>query len=407
MDTKHDSQPSDALSAEPYRYETRLEGRNIRLLQLEPDTDENIIQCRLVTKPLDQDVLYHALSYTWGDPTGVQTILCEGKVLRVTQNLHEALTEYRRRGESTPLWADAVCINQSDVTEKTEQVRMMRDVYVQADTVIIWLGQEQADIQMGLDLALKLDELFGDEPLEHDLDLDLRNVGLPEISSPDWSALASLLSRPWFSRMWIIQELLSAVKPIFWCGSITIESRPLLTAAFATMTNYSVRLAYGNSVPASRTGNFTAGLLHSFKFRGDSFTESISNFAYRVKDFEASDHRDRIFALVGLVQDIDESIIDYSKSLRQVLVEIAKHALTNDPKVSLDLLSFTTMSSQTETIPSWVPSWTYKCRSVSLAVTHSSRDLPDSSEPVLFIGTDDVSNPKFFPRAPYFAQVLN
>jgi Heterokaryon incompatibility protein (HET) len=110
MDTKDDSQSSDVLLTEPYCYEKRLEGRNIRLLQLEPDKDENVIQFRFLTKPLDQGVRYNSLSYTWGDPTAVQTILCEGKVLRVTQNLHEALTEYQKRGESAPLWADAICI---------------------------------------------------------------------------------------------------------------------------------------------------------------------------------------------------------------------------------------------------------------------------------------------------------
>jgi hypothetical protein len=140
-----------------------------------------------LTKPLDQGVRYNALSYTWGDPTAVQTILCEGKVLRVTQNLHEALTEYQKRGESAPLWADAICINQSDVTEKTEQVRLMRHVYIQADMVIIWLGQEQADDQVGLDLALKLYELL-EEPKERrviEKYTDLEAIGLPALGSPN------------------------------------------------------------------------------------------------------------------------------------------------------------------------------------------------------------------------------
>lgn len=122
-------------------------------------------------------------------------------------------------------------------------------------------------------------------------------------------------------------------------------------------------------------------------------TETITKMVYLARFFEASDHPDRIFALVGLVQDVDESFIDYSKSLRQVFVELAKLAFKKDPEFSLDLLSFATMSSQSETIPSWVPSWAYEGVYLPLAITHPSRDLPVSYKPVFFVGANDVSNP--------------
>jgi hypothetical protein len=194
--------------------------------------------------------------------------------------------------------------------------------------------------------------------------------------------------------MLIIQELISTTRPIFWCGSVTIESRRLLGAAFAVVLNYPIRIAATTHLPfARRTGIMNAPLLYDFKFQENIGTETILDMAYTTKKFEASDPRDRIFALVGLVQDVDDSFIDYSKSLRQVLLEIAKLALQNNLEISLDLLSFATMSSQSETLPSWVPSWTYEGPYLPLAVTHPSKALTGSYEPVLSVGANDVSDP--------------
>ena len=76
-----------------------------------------------MVKPLDKHVVYNALSYTWGEQQGNRTIFCNDKRLKIGENLHQALWRFRQDGRTELLWADAVCINQEDDVEKTEQVR--------------------------------------------------------------------------------------------------------------------------------------------------------------------------------------------------------------------------------------------------------------------------------------------
>lgn len=88
---------------------------------------------------------YHALSYTWGDPTKTKAILVDGAVVQVTSNLEEFL-RYRRRDlddKIGTLWIDALCINQKDNSEKNTQLLLMRQIYEKANSTLVWLGTEK------------------------------------------------------------------------------------------------------------------------------------------------------------------------------------------------------------------------------------------------------------------------
>jgi hypothetical protein len=80
----------------------------------------------------------------------------------VTESLHSALWRIREQKLASVLWADAVCINQSNDDEKTNQVRMMQDIYSQADTVIVWLGDSQDTDEAALELIEQVDNVFQD-----------------------------------------------------------------------------------------------------------------------------------------------------------------------------------------------------------------------------------------------------
>ncbi|KAH9215457.1 heterokaryon incompatibility, partial [Leptodontidium sp. 2 PMI_412] len=171
----------------------------IRLLDIQPGQGEDIIHIGLCTYPLDCAPSYVALSYTWGDANHTSAILCQGQTLFVTRNLKEALWQLREshdifagracarsdRNKSPYFWIDAVCINQNDDEEKNQQVKLMWEIYSRAAFVIVWLGKQ--------------DEFTKSETL-----------GLPGFISQGWDHLFSVLSRPWFSRVWVIQELVAA-----------------------------------------------------------------------------------------------------------------------------------------------------------------------------------------------------
>src|SRR4051812_32841312 len=112
----------------------------IRLLHLEPGTSDDVITFTLQPARLNQSPQYEAISYCWGDPADTLDVLCDGKALTITANLHAALRRLRRAGSTRVLWADAACINQADVQEKNKQVQLMRRIYTQPTRVLIWLG---------------------------------------------------------------------------------------------------------------------------------------------------------------------------------------------------------------------------------------------------------------------------
>lgn len=132
-----------------FHYTSTLKGRQIRLMYIECysglDLHTSPLSVKLVEENLDT-ADFDALSYVWGDQTTRMHMKCNGKNVTIGQSLHDAMMEYRlrlRRGRGLigdrirGLWADAICINQSNETEKTEQIRMMRDIYKAAKYTII------------------------------------------------------------------------------------------------------------------------------------------------------------------------------------------------------------------------------------------------------------------------------
>jgi hypothetical protein len=115
---------------------------SIRLLEILPDHDDKAhIQCRLLHSSLHEcDVpAYEALSYIWGNPSSTHFILIEGQNMTVSQNLHAALLRLRNRIAGRFIWADAICINQSDMSEKSEQVHLMPKIFSCAHRTICWV----------------------------------------------------------------------------------------------------------------------------------------------------------------------------------------------------------------------------------------------------------------------------
>ncbi|KAI8165321.1 hypothetical protein K4K50_010510 [Colletotrichum sp. SAR 10_71] len=130
--------------------------REIRLVRLQKPCTPSILSLELRTVSLNEEgASYSALSYVWGSPSEPQQIEINGQPFHVTQNLHDALQQLRRDGVSSWLWIDAICIQQSDLEEKTHKVGMMRDIFSNAATVYIWLGLGIEETDQAMDLIYK------------------------------------------------------------------------------------------------------------------------------------------------------------------------------------------------------------------------------------------------------------
>ncbi|KAL2672716.1 hypothetical protein Neosp_013430 [[Neocosmospora] mangrovei] len=131
----------------------RMHGRQIRLIEITSTQPE--IVCKLEVVSLENGPAYSALSYVWGDPEITRSVLLNGNQVNVAINLASALEHAPKHLEDANvaprLWADALCINQSDPNEKNHQVPFMKDIYSQAEIVICWLGATDDKIHCAMD----------------------------------------------------------------------------------------------------------------------------------------------------------------------------------------------------------------------------------------------------------------
>lgn len=211
----HNLAPAMYHLVQCYEYEV-LPAGHVRVLELSavgpPLVDISPTSCSLRIVPFLVEptvVPYDALPYMWRGSTAVDTLLCDGKMLRTQHNIREALPYLARRPSNLPLWIDAISINQSDEVENLEQVRLISEIYQRADHVWVWLGLGEGP---GCSVAVEdIIPRMGDiaktiRDLPEDRTIPPSQLGLPDVNSSAWTALERVLNSPWFLRLWVVQE---------------------------------------------------------------------------------------------------------------------------------------------------------------------------------------------------------
>ena len=137
----------------------------------------------------------------------------------ITENLAAALKGLRDRSQASLLWVDAVCIDQSNVIEKGVQVGMMGEIYKAGLRTLVWLGEENEDTNAAINTIRRIASSaaeYGIDEVQHG---DRKHIHYtqPEpaeqralkklVSTTNFQQLASIYERPWFTRLWIIQEV--------------------------------------------------------------------------------------------------------------------------------------------------------------------------------------------------------
>ncbi|KAH9825670.1 HET-domain-containing protein [Teratosphaeria destructans] len=207
-------------SGSSYTYTETLAESEIRILKVLPGAFGTPICCDLIIVTSQHlSMPYTALSYTWGDPTLDKTILMNGKSHAVTTNLYDALRYLRRDEEPLHIWIDAVCINQNNLPEKTAQVRNMDRVYKRAASTVIWLGPPRDGLHDALRNTIQLGRL----------EKTAENV------ERHYPSFKDIFARPWFARLWVMQEVVLSRKCIAHCGheSCSFEELAEVPASFS------------------------------------------------------------------------------------------------------------------------------------------------------------------------------
>lgn len=338
----------------------------IRLLRVKPASGEkDPIECSLITCDLETAPLYAAASYTWGDPESVAQIWVEGSPLPVRENCRYLLWQFRLNGGYDYYWVDAICINQQDLDERNCQVAMMWKIYARAESVLISLPGPFRDIgflaqqlrQMEFDLtkehaAQREEDEKGccmfhlnantctaaqGENLISDLALGTyMSFGWDEEDWYSWylkrdrniqsrmcSAALEIQENAYWTRLWIVQEVVAARKLKLLCGpavimwdAIIVLFRPINTIFASQRLQHSRFEAGVKDIDIIRVGsnyesdgfdqerrlrrNQKLALEPPYTFKDKfSFTEILKRHSKR----RCSDVRDRIFGILSLPRD--------------------------------------------------------------------------------------------------------
>ncbi|CAN9277835.1 unnamed protein product [Alternaria alternata] len=353
--------------------------RAIRLLRIKSGTGDDGIQITLETFDLDSKTQFTALSYVWGDEKSPCKITCDGHKKPVRRNLWGVLSQLRKQRFDSLLWVDAICINQNDKEEKSFQVAMMRDIYKRAAKVIFWLGEQERYDEDAVNLMRGFFKRY-----PHRLDLEKSRVKTLEemgfsYSDQRWAGWASLFRRPWFGRAWIVQEFLNAKTSVFVSGELEIPTELLVHCGYATGVCVAIRKAV--AMHSMDAHDINKDFLRLQALRIYQFSDDIRIFDLWCwsQQLEATDTRDRVFALLSTQTAVNMDMIDYRKDEATVYTEIATKALNipvpriistgklvyttkhqihwNDMRRVSRFLACKFRSLQPSNLPSWVPDW--------------------------------------------------
>ena len=311
----------------------------IRLLYLQPGTFPAPIQCHLVPYIIDDAPQFEALSYTWGRDVR-HTIGCDDGELSIQESLWLALQRLRDSDAVRVIWIDAICISQTDLNERNDQVLLMRRLFHKAVRVVVWLGEESDDSVLAFELIQHLvTSLATPGHSANPLDTtkvfeakDLISAGLPDHASSAWKALDSLFWRPWFTRVWVIQEITVARDAMVLCGSLRCQWSEVQTTA-KLVADHSLTAVTG--VDPARAIKL---MILANQFR-QGLPHLLLKLLSQAQDAYSTDGRDKIFALLGIAADAEYSLLkpDYKLPLVEVFTKLTRRLIERDR--TLDILS--------------------------------------------------------------------
>ncbi|KAK4060669.1 hypothetical protein Trihar35433_10077 [Trichoderma harzianum] len=291
---------------------------------------------------LDSAPHYEALSYTWGNPLDCRTIYIkttefgDTTEFQVTSNCFSALRCLRLADRPRILWIDAVSIDQHNFPERNHQVTLMSQIYSGAAEVIIYLGESEDNCDLAIEFITELDN--------PDLETTT-SLSYPKSESL-LLALRSFFSRPWFSRVWVIQEATLSHRATVYCGDKVFPWSAVKSfQQWNASQNWLERLPF--VVTSSR-----ASLTKSRPER--TMLKALIETRYCA----ATDPRDKVYGLLPLLHAFDQELNltpQYEDSVAKVYTDCAA-ALMTQQRFELVLCAVQGGSDRND-LPSWVPDW--------------------------------------------------
>ncbi|GIJ88298.1 hypothetical protein Asppvi_007218 [Aspergillus pseudoviridinutans] len=385
-----------------FAYEKLQLDDSIRVIDLQPGSAHDPLECRLYEYPLGQRPnwphRYEAVSYVWGSVEKTGSIICNGAFLPITASLEQVLLRVRLSESSRTLWADAICINQDDVLEKNQQVSIMDKIYEGARTVLFCLDGDTSRDTRAMKVLKKINNIF-ETWLRHfksppKADFEPRRFSAQvspamfhSISQNEWEETISLLSCDWWSRAWVLQEFGLAYQGEFLYGRETIDKMSI--ELFVSMMAFA-----GSRLPVYQTYHLKGAILTRafnvvFLYKYQMFVDLNDRVDYldilqASRTSIASVKHDYIYATLGhqaarkfyrhdntqadqTKENSSHVQPDYAKRPSLVFKEVSEAILTETG--NLRLLAAVEQDEHTimlEGHPSWVPRWDTRKHCITL-----------------------------------------
>jgi hypothetical protein len=386
----------------------------IRVLALQPSRDFNasievdIFHLDRATSHDELRVLaYEAVSYCWGKPVFSHSLWCDDRTsfLLITENVDAMLRHFRNPVRARFLWIDAICLNQGDNMEKSQQVQLMGDIYRGAAKVDIWLGvPDDGELAANIFAATKQMAMLSitDPSVEYPGRRENpRHIG---ILQPDQSEIFidGLFGLPWFTRRWVVQEVAHARHATVYWGHVKMSwawfAPGLHAVAREVQQRFPEKLSRINK-------NVDAIISLTIKTKKRVTLEEL---VWRFHATDCADPRDRIFALYSMVTLISQAEwkrkpnsiagpkkksngidelkrrlnffsasnnsspdelqenpllllppVNYTNHWSALYIAVAGHVIaTNVESIWKHLCAFGSLVNQLPRTPTWVPDWT-------------------------------------------------
>lgn len=297
-----------------YQYQPLDSRKNdIRLVNVKAGNSRSALNCEIQSVSLLEETVpdFEAVSYCWGDPTQRERIRIAGLSIDIPKSSEEALRNLRLPKKDRCLWIDAVCINQKDDGEHSSQVTLMGQIYRRATGTAIWLGEADDSTEHAIEaIDVLLQQMRHDsrhfsslEAYFHDERGGTRYSSTCFASSCDTEALEMFFGRPWFRRLWFVQEVVLGRDSICYCGRYQVNWIDVSRAAICLVHKDTVSPISLDKNP----GIVSAANIWTFSDREEGYwgsqVDRYPPLCVLLQDFElclASDPRDKVYGLLGL-----------------------------------------------------------------------------------------------------------
>ena len=299
---------------------------------------EPSIACQLCVVPLNTTLSYAAVSYMWGSSADTTGILLNGKPFMVRQSLLKLLKELAIRHYTGFFWVDALCIDQSSISERNHQVALMGKIYSRASEVLVWLHPKSEKMVRAVRFLKTFDPPMVDlsRPLLQDQVLEYLSWH-KRIPKEVKEGILELCCHTYWNRAWIVQEYTLATVVSIWCGSETTATHNL-----RVFSSFDPRIHIGYhhiELTASYRAVERSWLQYSDKLwhsnallvmsRSDAWHHTRQEFRpwllckyHKPSHLGCADIRDHVYALLSLVDPEGTIIPDYNKSPSRLFADL-------------------------------------------------------------------------------------